>query len=508
MAKIERTKNASRNIFFGVILKGYQILVPFLMRTAMIYLMGVQYLGLNSLFTSILQVLNLAELGVGSAMVYSMYKPIADDDISAICGLMKLYRTYYRVIGAIIAVAGIILCPFVPRLINGDIPPEINVYLLYILNLAATVLSYWLFAYKNSILQAYQRIDIVSKVSLVINTIKFVLQFWVLWEFHNYYMYVIVLLCTQALSNVVTAIYADKLYPEYKPKGIISRDKVKKINQRIRDLFTAKLGGVIVGSADTIVISAFLGLSQLAIYQNYYFIIDAIAGFIFIIDNSICAGIGNSLVTESNDKNYHDFRVFNFLLFWLMGVCICCFLTLMQPFMELWVGKNLKLPYGMVILFCVYFFCNVYEKSLSVFKDAAGIWRSDRFRPLIYGGSNLVVNLLLVRICGLYGIIISTILTCATISIPWIINNIFKMIYKRESKEYLRECFQYIIMIVVAGIINYFLCELINGNLIYTILFRSIVSLVISNIIFILAFHKRKVFIESLNLIKKMIHIK
>ena len=122
MAKIERTKNATRNIIFGIILKVYQILVPFLMRTAMIYLMGVQYLGLNSLFTSILQVLNLAELGVGSAMIYSMYKPIAEDNNAEIRALMQLYRTYYRIIGFIIAVVGLILTPFIPNLISGDVP--------------------------------------------------------------------------------------------------------------------------------------------------------------------------------------------------------------------------------------------------------------------------------------------------------------------------------------------------------------------------------------------------
>ena len=173
MAKIERTKNASRNIFFGVILKIYQILVPFLMRTAMIYLMGVQYLGLNSLFTSVLQVLNLAELGVGSAMVYSMYKPIAEDDDTTICALMKLYRTYYRVIGLVIAVVGCALTPFIPHLIKSDVPAGINVYILYLLNLGATVLSYWLFAYKNSILQAHQRADVVSKVAIITNTIQY-----------------------------------------------------------------------------------------------------------------------------------------------------------------------------------------------------------------------------------------------------------------------------------------------------------------------------------------------
>ena len=144
-----RTRNATRNMMFGTLLKIYQMIVPFLMRTVMIYFMGVQYVGLNSLFTSILQVLNLAELGVGSAMVYSMYKPIATDDETRICALMRLYRTYYRVIGLVIAIIGACLTPFIPKLIKSDVPPDINIYILYILNLAVTVLSYWLFAYKN-----------------------------------------------------------------------------------------------------------------------------------------------------------------------------------------------------------------------------------------------------------------------------------------------------------------------------------------------------------------------
>ena len=239
--KIERTKNATRNILFGIILKVYQILVPFLMRTAMIYLMGVQYLGLNSLFTSVLQVLNLAELGVGSAMIYSMYKPIAEDNNTTICALMNLYRTYYRIIGAIIAAVGLFLTPFIPKLISGDVPQGINIYVLYLLNLGATVLSYWLFAYKNSILQAHQRVDIVSKVTLVTSTVQYALQLFVLWVFKNYYLYVVALLTTQALTNIITAICADKLYPQFKPAGKVATEEKKAINGRIKDLFTSKI---------------------------------------------------------------------------------------------------------------------------------------------------------------------------------------------------------------------------------------------------------------------------
>ena len=146
-------------------LRVYQMIVPFLMRTAMLYFMGVQYLGLNSLFASVLQVLNLAELGVGSAMVFAMYKPIAYDDEKTICALMRLYRRYYRIIGAVIGVAGLLLTPAIPYLISGDIPSELNIYVLYFLNLGTTVLTYWLFAYKNCLLQAHQRNDAANLVA-------------------------------------------------------------------------------------------------------------------------------------------------------------------------------------------------------------------------------------------------------------------------------------------------------------------------------------------------------
>ena len=139
--KIEKTKNASRNIVFGILMKIYQILLPFAIRTIIMYTIGVEYLGLNSLFTSILQVLNLAELGVGSAMIFSMYKPIAEDDSITICALMALYRLYYRIIGGVILVAGLVLTPFIPKLISGSVPPDMNIYILYLLNFFFT-LSY------------------------------------------------------------------------------------------------------------------------------------------------------------------------------------------------------------------------------------------------------------------------------------------------------------------------------------------------------------------------------
>ena len=507
MAKIERTKNATRNIIFGVILKAYQIIVPFLMRTAMIYLMGVQYLGLNSLFTSILQVLNLAELGVGSAMIYSMYRPIAEDDNTEICALMKLYRTYYRVIGLVIAIIGGILTPFIPKLISGDVPNSLNIYVLYLLNLGATVLSYWLYAYKNSILQAYQRTDIVSKVTLITSTIQYALQLLVLWLFGDYYLYVTILLATQAITNVVTAMCVAKLYPQFSPKGKLPKQEVSKINGRIRDLFTSKIGAIIVNSADTIVISAFLGLTALAVYQNYYFILTSITGFVTIVFSAVTAGIGNSLVVETKEKNFKDLNVFTFIICWISGFCSCCFLNLYQPFMELWVGKDLMLDFSIVICFVIYFYVCEVNQLLNTYKDAGGIWHEDRFRPLVTAITNLGMNLVMVQFWGLYGIILSTVLSMLLVGMPWLFHNLFTTMFeKKNMRKYLASLAFYVFISVVASIISVVVCDFINFGFWTTLIVRLIICLIVPNVMFLIVYSQKSEFKQSVLLVNKMLH--
>lgn len=505
MAKIERTKNASRNIVFGVILKAYQILVPFLMRTAMIYLMGVQYLGLNSLFTSVLQVLNLAELGVGSAMVYSMYKPIAEDDDTTICALMKLYRIYYRVIGLIIAVVGCALTPFIPYLIKSDVPTGINIYILYLLNLGATVLSYWLFAYKNSILQAHQRTDVVSKVTLITSTIQYGLQLLVLWAFHNYYLYVIVMLATQALTNIVTAVCADKLYPQFKPRGKVDKIQVQRINQRIRDLFTSKIGSIIYDSADTIVISSFLGLTALAVYQNYFFISKSITGIIAVVFTACMAGIGNSIVVESKEKNYQDLNKFTFIITWVAGFCSVCLLCIYQPFMELWVGKDLMLSLPAVVCFVIYFYVRQFNSLFNLYKDASGMWHEDRFRPLVAALTNLVLNLILVQFIGIYGVVLCTVFSILCVGMPWLMHNLFTIIFeKKHMWHFIGRLVKYTFVVFISCVVTYFICSRFSLGVIPTILVRGVICLIVPNLIYFLAFRRTKEFQQSLQLVDKM----
>lgn len=489
--KFNRTKNASRNIIFGIIQRVYQLVVPFAMRTVMIYLLGVQYLGLDGLFTSILSVLNLAELGVGSAMVYSMYKPIAEDDRTTIGALMNMYKIYYRIIGFIVLIGGGILCPFVPRLISGSVPDGVSIYILFLLNLGATVLSYWLFAYKNCLLQAYQRADVVSIVTMIVNTIRYVLQFLVLFIFHDYYIYLIITLVSQAAINIATALVTDKMFPDLKAQGELPAEAKKNINHKIRDLFTAKVGAVVVNSVDTLVISAFLGLTILAIYQNYYYIITALLSVVNILIYSCTAGIGNSLVVETKGKNYKDLKTFTFIVAGVASFCTSGLLCLYQPFMELWVGKELMFEFPAVVCFCVYFFIVEINTLLNMYKDAAGIWHEDRFRPLVTAVVNLTLNLCLVQYMGIYGILLSTVLSMLIVGMPWLLQNLFTVLFdKKELKNYLLQLIKYAVSAVVTACISYLVGDVVPFSGVMLLVFRIIICAIITILVFYIIYRK------------------
>lgn len=503
--KIERTKNASRNIVFGLLLRAYQIILPFVIRTVMIYYMGEQYVGLDSLFTSLIQVLSLTELGVGVAMVYSMYKPIVEDDAETICALMRLYRIYYRVIGIVIAVIGLALSPFIPYLVKSDLPSDVNLHVLYWLNLASTVLSYWLFAYKNSLFQAHQRNDVVSKVIISTNTIRYVLQLAIVIFWKNYYAFVITLLATQTLTNIVTAIASNKMYPNYKPKGTLDKDVRRSINRRIRDLFTAKFSGVIVNSADSVVISAFLGLSVLAIYQNYFSILTAITSVLLIVFQSCTAGIGNSVLVETKEKNYRDLKNFTFIIVWVSGFVAACLLCLFQPFMEIWMGKGRLLEYSAVICFAVYFFVCEINQLLNTYKDAAGIWHEDRFRPLATAMTNLVLNLIMVQFWGIYGVLLSTVLSMIIVGMPWLLHNLFTTLFEKERlPDYLKSLFLYVGITVVACSITAVVCHLVPLSGWAALLVRGAICCVLPNVLFLIVYRKTAEFRRMVTLADKM----
>ena len=352
--KIERTKNVVRTTIFGVLYKLINIILPFFSRTVILYVLGTEYLGLSSLFSSILSFLSLAELGVGNAMVYSMYKPIATNDRKTICALLNLYRRFYRRIGTIIFCLGMALMPFLRKLIHGSVPEDINIYILYFFYLMNAVLSYWLYAYKSSLLQAHQRSDISSKIAMVVTPLSYVVMLGCLYLTKNYYLYVIWIPIFTIVTNFAKLFIVNKLFSGYEPEGEIEPALRESISKKVKALIGTKLNTVVLNAADNLVMSAFLGLTAIAMYGNYYYIMSSITGFVGIVYSAMTAGLGNSLVTETKEKNYSDLLRFSFINSWIVGWCTICLICLYQPFMKIWVGERLMFPMYVVLEFGLY----------------------------------------------------------------------------------------------------------------------------------------------------------
>lgn len=476
-----RTRRAFVNIIWGFIEKMITLICPFIIRTIMIYKLGNEYLGLNGLFTSILQVLSLAELGFGDAIVFSMYKPIIENDNKMLSALLNLYKKVYRIIGMVILCVGLLILPFITKFVKGGYPSEVNIYALYCIYLFNTVISYFLFAYKESLLKAHQRNDVNSRILSGCNIVMYVLQIIVLLLFSNYYLYIVIMPVTTIVLNCVRSLFVKKMYPQIVCEGHIEKDAVIGLSKRIIGLTLNKLAQVCRNSFDSIIISSFLGLVILARYQNYYYIISALTVMVSIITTAVGAGIGNSIAAETVEKNYSDYKEFLFIYNWIACFCTVCMLCLYQPFIELWVGKSNVLPLSTVILCCIYFYTMKLGDIAAVYRQAAGIWWEDKFRPIVESVVNLAVNIVLVKYIGVDGVLVSTIISIVCINIPWATYVLFKVYFKMSIKEVFFKYIRYFIETTVLCAVVYGICSRINGNLLVVLVVRTIICIGLVN---------------------------
>lgn len=506
MAKIERTKNATRNIIWGIIEKIVTILMPFICRTVFIKVLGSEYLGLNSLFSSILQVLSISELGIGTAIVFSMYKPIAEDDGDTLCALLNVYKKVYQVIGTVILVVGLAILPILPRLISGSYPDEVNIYALYLIYLLNTVIGYYLFAYKQALFSAYQRNDLLSKRTTVVNFLSNSVQIALLLFTHNYYVYLLVMPAATIVTNLANAYLANKTYPNIQCRGQISPELKSSIKKRIVGLLSFKIYNVIFTSVDTMVISSFLGLTPLAIYNNYYYIQTSIIGFLTILTSSITAGIGNKMITNSIEDNYQDFKNFTFANGWISSWCSVCLLCMYQHFIRVWIGESYLFPFLTVYLMVIYFFLPRLTTMTYTYREAAGLWWEDRFRPLVATAVNLVVNILLVQIIGMNGVIISTLVCTIFINVPWGSYILFKNYFKKPLKEYFGQLLYYLLITNLAGFVTLWICNLLPATGWIILFVKAFICCIVPNIIFFVFYKNMKEFKYTKTLVERIMN--
>lgn len=499
--KLERKKNAVKNIKYGIVNKIITILCPFVLRTVLIHTLGTEYLGLSSLFTAILQVLSLSELGMGSAMVFSLYQPIAQDDGERIKNLLAVYKYIYWTIGSVILVLGIACIPFLHYLIQGELPAGVNIYVLFVIYLINTVESYFISAYKSTVLSAYQRRDVLSNIGSALKVLLYAIQILLLFATRNYYAYVICLPVFTALENIATAVYVNRKYGHLYDGRKGERGEIRKLFSRVGDLFGHRLENVVINTADTITLSAFLGLNVVTVYNNYYYIMSAISGVFDIIYQGILAGIGNSLTIESSQKNLRDFKLFTLMNGWMVGFSSICFLCLYQPMMGIWMGPELMLPFSMVILFSLYFYVWKIRQSVLIYKDAAGMWKADRQKPYIEILLNLILDLILVKLMGIPGVVIATIISMLFVALPWETKVFMQQMFPGHFRKYMITQVEYFVLTCLLGAETYALCSMAAGGGIVELVLKTVICIAVPNGTLYLLFRKKPLFQEALGIL-------
>ena len=506
--KLDRTNNALRNIFFGLANKIVTLFFPFITRALIIHKIGAEYLGLSSLFSSILDILNISELGFSSAVVFSMYQLIADDDQEALCAMLNFFRKVYHVVGIIILLMGISIMPFLRYFIKTGCPEDINLYILYALYLCNAVIGYLLFAYKNALLTAFQREDVISNINTVVKFLLFILQVLILLVTKNYYLFVVAMIFSTCCINILAWFVTKKMFPQIQAFGNISSDQKSVLIQKVKGIVIIKITSATRNSFDSVFISSFLGLRLTAIYNNYYLIMQAVIAFSAILMNSISAGIGNSIATESEEKNFSDLTKMNFIYMWLVGFASTCMLVLYQPFTVCFYGNDMLLPFSSMLLFVLYFYLLKMSDLIATYKWAKGLFWEARFPAICETLLNIVLNYTLGKYFGIIGILTATLISIFLCDFIWSTTVPFRYYFKKEwLKDYFIKHLLYLLLNCVFATIIFFICYCIRLPLMAEIIVRLIICCVVFNLFYIICYKKTNIYQTSISWIMKIFHL-
>ena len=494
--QLDVIKNGKKNLVAGLANRIILLICPFIEKKVIQYILGAQYLGLGSLFSSILSVLSITELGFSTAVVYHMYKPAAEGNTEKINVLLAYYRKAYRVIGLVIFGAGIAVIPFLRNLIHGSYPEDINLVKLYMVYLINTCVSYFMFSYLESLLVVYQRGDIKSTINSAVRVVLLICQVAVLFITKNYFYFALLMPVFTVVTNLWTAWRVHKLYPEYHAEGKLSSEDRNDIRKVVIGTFVQRACIVTRNSLDSICISAFLGLVLTAVYNNYLTVLSGIIAFVNIVSASFMGGVGNHVATKSVDENYAEMKNLDFVYLWLGGWCTVCLLCLFQPFMELWMGRELMLPFPAVCLLCLYFYLLRLGEIRYLYTSANGLWWEQRYRAIAETVMNLVLNIVLGKLFGVYGIITATIVSLFLCNYLWSVSIVFKHYFSLERrKDYYLYQAKESLLVLAACLITYGICLAIPADRpLIQLAIRAVICIVIPNALFYLVYRKSERF--------------
>lgn len=503
--KSERKKSSFKNMITAVSSNVLTIIVGLVAQAVFIKILGSEYLGLNGLFSNVISMLGIVELGMGSAIIYNMYKPIAENNHEKIKSLMQFYKKSYRIITLIISIIGIMIIPFIKYIVDIEsVTVGINVYLVYILFLLETICSYIL-SYKRSMLYADQKEYITNIIHMGYTILVNTMQLTFLYFTHDYYLYLIIKVMMRLVENIVISSYVNRRYSYLLDNNVTKLDSKteKDIFQKIRALFFHKIGTFIVSGTDNIIISKYLGLVTVGLYSNYYMIINAVQTVINHIIQATRASVGNLLVTESKTKQFDIFNKIRFVNFWISCFSSICIFVIMDSFITIWIGYKFVLPTKVLLVLVINFFIVSSRSTYGAFKEAAGIFYEDRFVPIIESLLNIVLSIIFVKKFGLMGVFMGTIASGLVLWCYSYPKYVYNKLFGRKISDYIKETIYYFIIFILIAGFTYSLAILISFDNVYLQFISNVlIALIVPNVIMLLLFSKDENFKYFINMLK------
>ncbi len=500
-----RTSYTVRNIRFALIGQAAALLVSFIARRVFLQVLGGEYLGINGLFDNILKLLSLAELGVGAAITFSLYQPLAANNREQIAVLMGLYRKTYAIIGTAVCIIGFALTPFLSSLVK-DMPSIPSIRLIYLLFVANSALSYF-FAYKRSLLIADQKRYLATLYRYGCFCVLSVLQIALLLVTRNYLLYLLLQLFFTLAENLLISRKANVLYPYIRKPSFKKLDAktYSVIKHNVFAMVFHKIGGVVVAGTDSVLLSRLVGLLAVGVYSNYYLVTNALNTIYNLLYQSVTASIGNLGVEADEDKLTDVFWKMDFFTAWLQGFTFVCLINLFNPFISLWVGKEYLFPFPVVLAISVSFYLTGMRKSVLTFRDALGLYWHDRYKPVFESIINLGVSIWLGIELGAVGVfigtIISTLVTCFWVE-PYVL---FHYGLHRSVWLYFKRYLLYLAVTGFAAAVTYACCCFVPSDGVLYFLLRTGICICVPNGIYLLVFYKTKAFRYFVSLIKRKV---
>lgn len=491
-----RTANVIKNSVASLVLKLVGILSQFALRTAFIYLLGNEYTGVSGLFTDILSVLSLMEMGLDVSMVYALYKPLAENDHSKISALMNFYKKAYRIIGVSVLLLGLICVPFLGYIVKGTANIKESLAGIFMMYVVTTAVSY-LCVYRTILLKADQKSRIISKWTAVIQLIEIVVEVGLLLLLKEFYAYLVTHLVATVAINVTLSLIATKAYPQYfnDKTAKLEKGETKMLFQDLLYLTAYNLSGVVINSTDSIFISAFVGAAEVAIIGNYSLIVNSIRTCVTQIVSATKPSIGNLAATSTYEKQEDIFHKMDFIAFYVCCVCCACLFCLLTPFISnVWFGPAYEVAMPIVAVLCVNFYIAVMVLPVESFRTANGLFKQGWARPIIMASMNIVLNFILGAKWGIMGIFLATTISRVFTQVWFDAYLVYKYVFASKPFAYLKTfAIRFVIAVLICGITAAVCAFIPTVNVsIIDFALRALVVVVVSNALLLLIYHKNE----------------